>query len=188
MKKAGIPIARSLLVSSQQELRGAKIKFPAVAKTISAIHKTDVGGVVKDVHNEEELLAAYAKLSKLSRSVIIQDQLDGVELIVGAKVDKEFGHVILVGIGGIYTEYIGDIVFRLAPVTQEEAKEMLESMKGYKLLKGVRGMKPANIAKIYSFIAKFSNWFTKSEYLEVDLNPVFCNPSGCFIADARIVK
>ncbi|MFQ6020791.1 MAG: acetate--CoA ligase family protein [Candidatus Aenigmatarchaeota archaeon] len=168
-----------------------KIGFPCVMKVSGKItHKTDVGGVITDVVSEVQALESFKKLMKIkgAEKVLIEKQLEGLELIVGSKRDPNFGHVIIVGLGGIYVEIFKDVSFRISPINKEDAKEMAMELKGYPLLKGVRGQKPINFEKLYDVLVKVSRLSIAKKIIELDINPLFCNDKGCWAADIRIVK
>ncbi len=165
--------------------------FPVVMKTASPdiIHKSDVGGVVVDINDEDELRSAYRKISSLGKTVVVQKMTKefSVEWIVGGKRDPYFGPVVLTGMGGVYVEVIRDISIRVAPVSEEEARKMVLDTKGSKLLAGFRGNPKLDIDSLAKLISRVS-WFLKDcpSVSEIDFNPVFVTENGVTIVDWRI--
>lgn len=191
LKQYGIPLVQYSFVKKESELLTGlkKSGFPAIMKVSgkSIIHKTELGGVVT-VSNEEEARAALKKLLTIrgAEKVIVQKKIEGIEVIVGAKSDPQFGTVVVFGIGGIYTEVIKDVVFRVCPITAEDAEQMLKSIKGYEILAGARG-KSVNIDALKEVLVKICRLASKEKIKEMDINPLFCNEQGCWAADVRII-
>ncbi len=164
--------------------------FPVVLKTAAPniIHKSDTGGVVVDINNENELRRAYERVSSLGKAVIVQKMMKefAVEWIIGGKRDPYFGPVVLTGMGGIYVEAIRDISIRVAPISVEEARKMIFDTRGSKLLAGFRGHPKLDINSLAELISKVS-WFLEdcSDVSEIDFNPVFVTEKGVTIADWR---
>ena len=134
-----------------------KIGYPVVLKVSSdkIIHKSDIGGVEKDLRNRGEVIEAFYNILKKLHKKGIENDIQGIEvqqmlkggkeIIMGISTDPQFGPLIMFGIGGIYVELLKDIVFKVAPITKTEAKEMVESIKAYPILKGIRGEKGVDI-------------------------------------------
>jgi acetyl coenzyme A synthetase (ADP forming)-like protein len=200
----GLPVARTLLATNLEECikAGRKIGYPVVAKIASPqiMHKTDVGGVVLDISNTDELITAYEKITANARKFLPQAHIWGVlvqellppsrELILGVKRDSQFGPLVMVGLGGVYVEILKDISFRLAPLSEEEAREMLQELKSYWLLSGARGEAPADITAVIESMLRVSQLVTDfPDINELDINPlrVLEEGKGCLAADARIV-
>jgi len=180
----------------------AGIGYPVVLKIDSdtIIHKTEVGGVSLDIASPKELKAAYTRMmEKLKttgreaevRGVTIQKMApEGVELIAGITHDATFGPLILFGLGGIYAELFKDTAVRIHPLTDTDAREMVRSVKAYKLLEGFRGAPPADVAAVEELLLRLS---TMAEDLprikELDLNPVraFAAGEGYTVVDARVL-
>jgi len=169
------------------------IGYPVVAKVVSPeiLHKSDAGGVVVGVASDEQLGAAFQRFSTFQgfAGILVEETVSGVELIIGAKVDNQFGPVILLGMGGTGVEIYHDTCLRMAPLKQKEAESMIKSLKAHQLLEGYRGSKPVNVSALSGMITTFSHLIMQLEdYIEsVDLNPVMCSSDNCVIADARIV-
>jgi len=199
----GLPVTRMEFARNEEEVLKAarEIGFPVVLKIVSPdiIHKMDVGGVVLDIKSEEELVKAYHDMLEEVRKhvpgarvegVLIEEMLKpGVEVIVGGLRDRQFGPVVVFGLGGIFVEIFKDISYGIAPVDEEEAIDMIRSTKAYEILKGYRGKGPYDVAAVADLIVKTSNfiWAYRKYIAEIDLNPVFVYEKGLKIADARII-
>ncbi len=171
----------------------AQTGYPLVAKVISykVLHKSDAGGVVAGIRNEEELREAYTRLSGIDGAdgVLVDRMVDGTELIVGSMNDGQFGPVVMAGIGGTSVEIYSDVVFRMAPLGPGEVGKALGSLKGIELLTGHRGSDPVNMKALVELVVNFSRlaYELKDRVESIDLNPVFCNSEKAVIADARIM-
>jgi len=171
--------------------------WPVVMKIVSPeiLHKTEAGGVILDIQNEKHLRDAFSRLSSLRDQgkrvegfIIYPFQKHQVELSVGLIRDAQFGPVITFGLGGIWIEVFRDLAFGLAPLSPEEAEEMLESIRGRALLRGFRKQPPADRQSLTELLVRVSRMAEKEEAIqEMDLNPVFPLDQGYFIADARII-
>jgi acyl-CoA synthetase (NDP forming) len=170
-----------------------RIKYPVVAKIISpeVIHKSDVGGVIVGIRNDREIRDAYITLSKLPgfKGVLVEEMASGVELIVGAKIDFQFGPIILLGIGGTGVEIYKDVTMRMAPIDNSDVISMTNSLKGRSILYGYRGKAPINMDSLSDLMIKFSGLIIDIEdsIESIDLNPVMCSDKRCVVADARIM-
>ncbi len=174
-----------------------RIGFPVVLKLNSpdVIHKTEAGLVKTNIYTHEQLYKEYDDLMKKARKVtkniqgaIVQKQLTGYELIIGAKRDAQFGPVMLFGLGGIFTELFEDVSVRIAPVSKKEARRMLAETKAGKLLSGLRGLEKADKEAVVQTITALSHlMLDHPEVMEVDLNPCFATKDACTAADLRII-
>ena len=199
----GIKFAQSgVATNAQQAVKMAdSIGYPVALKLFSSTisHKTDVGGVMLNLGSAAEVKKAHGQieqnLDKISRrsemhGVTVQKMLTGgVELIVGVTEDKFFGPLIMFGLGGIYTELFKDVDFRIHPLTDYDAHEMLASFKAHKILDGWRGAPPSDTAAIEDVLLRVSAMIEDiPEIKELDLNPLIAMPvgQGCVVADARI--
>ena len=199
----GFSLPKSILAKTESDAVKAaiKIRFPVVMKIASPqiIHKSDAGGVKVGLKNDKEVLSAFREIVKnakkydkkaLIKGVLIVEMVKGgKEMIIGSKLEPGFGPVIMLGMGGIYVEILKDVTFRLAPVTDKEANDMISSIKTQKLLKGVRGEKPSDINKLSECIQRLSQLVTDfKEIKELDMNPVLVmeKGKGCKILDVRI--
>ena len=174
------------------------IGYPLVAKIVSPqiLHKTDVGGVKIDLKNEEDVRSAfndmYERLSKEYdvKGILLEKMVPkGVEMIVGLQNDAQFGPVIMVGLGGIFTELFKDVSFRVLPITESDALEMIEELQGKMLLKGYRGSSPINmdiLCKALVNIGKLG-YDNSAYYDSVDFNPIIVYPDSYYVADAKIL-
>jgi acetyltransferase len=198
----GIQVVESkTAVTAEETMKAAKsLGFPVVVKLVSKtiIHKTEVGGVVLDVHSEEEAREAFlqikerfARISKEAEmdGVLVQKMVSkGVEVIVGVTQDPSFGPLIMFGMGGIYTELFKDAVFRVHPLTDVDAQEMVRSIKAYKLLEGWRGAKPSDIKALEELLLRISAMVEDiPQIMEMDLNPLKALERGYVVVDARIM-
>ncbi|WP_371372857.1 acetate--CoA ligase family protein [Sporomusa aerivorans] len=174
--------------------------YPVVIKVFSRhiVHKSDVGGVITGIQNADQLDKAFEQLmDNVSKNapgaevegVIVQKQMPkGVEVVVGGLKNDQFGPVVMFGLGGIYVEVFKDVSFRLAPLNKDEALRQVKETKVYKLLQGVRGEKPCDVAALCEVIVNTGRLLAAfPEIKELDFNPVFCYPDGCTVVDARLV-
>lgn len=193
LKKYGIPVVEQENVVSEQQIENAcrKIGFPAAMKVVSpkAFHKTELGGIKLNIHSVEEAKQAFNELKKLEmfESVLMQKQLKGREVIIGGKWDGQFGPTILFGLGGIFVEIFEDISMRLCPITERDAEKMLREIKGYKILQGARGEKPANFKAIKDVLMKTSRMMVKEKIRELDINPLIVDDKKAVAVDARAI-
>jgi acetyltransferase len=190
-----IPVAKWQLVNNSKEaLKAAcEIGFPVVVKVDSdtIIHKTDVGGIALNL-GKDEVVPAVKKMEKKFSAAnprfLIQEFLPGgTELFIGAKAEKNLGHLILFGIGGIYVEILKDVSFGITPITKKEAQNMLSSIKSYPILSGFRGKDGVNQNKLIEILQRMSQLVTSFPMIkEIDLNPIIAKKEYVFVADARI--
>jgi len=188
---AGIPRAKEIVVSNIQEIDNAlrEISYPLVMKVVGPIHKTDVGGVVLNVETKEQLLSEFERLMKIqdAKGVLLQPMLSGLELFIGGKKEGDFGHLVTAGLGGIFVEVLKDIQTALSPITFDEALTMIHNLKGYKLVKGVRGSKGVDENVFANIIQRVSALMTIApEIAEMDINPLLGDGSNVIAVDARI--
>jgi len=199
----GFPLPKSTLAKTESDaVKAAKeIGYPVVMKIASPqiIHKSDAGGVKVGLSNDKEVENAfkeiienakkYDKNADIKGVLVVEMVKGGKEMIIGSKLEPGFGPVIMLGMGGIYVEILKDVTFRLAPVTEREADDMISSIKTQKLLKGVRGEKPSDIKKLSDCIQRLSQLVSDfKEIKELDMNPVLVmeEGKGCKILDVRI--
>jgi acyl-CoA synthetase (NDP forming) len=192
---AGLDVTRFVWTQNGGEAAkfADKIGYPVVAKVVSPriIHKSDVDGVVTGISDEEQLAAVFSRLSTLdgATGVIVEETVKGTELIVGAKIDAQFGPVILLGVGGTAVEIYKDVALRMAPLTERDVTSMLLSLKARPLLEGYRGSEPVSKDALTRLLIRFSDLVMDlGENIEsIDLNPVICSSERCVVADARII-
>ena len=167
--------------------------YPVVAKVVSprVVHKSDVGGVIVGIDSDEGLVSAFQTLKMLDGfdGMLVEEMVRGRELIVGAKIDYQFGPVILLGIGGTGVEIYQDVTMRMAPINRNDVISMIDSLKGRNILRGYRGSEPVNIEALTDLLIRFSELVIdlESHIQSIDLNPVLCSGDRCIIADARII-
>ena len=192
-----IPVASYRLTGNVEECLTAadQIGYPVVLKVDAEtiLHKSDAGAVVLDTRDRDALRAQAEHLAHRfaedSPSFLVQQQLSaGQEVIVGAKAAEGLGHVVMFGLGGIYVEVLQDVSFKIAPVTKGEAREMIESLRAYPLLTGVRGQAGVDTAALAEIIQRVSQMLTDNpDIRELDINPVFAFERGAKAADVRVM-
>ena len=166
-----------------------KTGYPLVMKVVGPVHKSDVGGVALGIDNDIDLMSNFRRMTKIegATGVLLQPLLDGLELFAGATYEPSFGHVVLCGMGGIYVEVMKDFASGLAPLSMTEASQMIRSLKGYKMLKGVRGQEGINIQSYAEIIVRLSSILRyATEIAELDLNPIMGKGNHLVVVDARI--
>jgi acetyl-CoA synthetase (ADP-forming) len=198
----GIPVTKfKLAISSEQAVDfSTETGYPVVLKIVSPniIHKSDVGGVLVNLKNEDEVRKGYKQiLTNVKKhnakaeivGVLVQEMApDSTEVIVGSIKDPQFGPALMFGLGGVFVEVLKDVTFRIAPVTEEEAYEMITEVKAYPLLKGYRNTPPADIKSIVKILLSTSRLITDHEEIkELDLNPILVYEKGAKTVDARII-
>jgi len=191
MDAAGIPRAGEAVVKSADEAAQAALKLglPVVMKVVGPIHKSDVGGVVLNVKNENSVRSEFERMIKIpeTTAILIQPMLSGTELFVGAKFEPKFGHMILCGIGGTFIEVLKDVTAGLGPVGHDEALQMIRSLKSYKIIQGVRGQKGVDEEKFAAIILSLSSLLNAApEIMELDFNPLLGTETSVIAVDARI--
>jgi acetate---CoA ligase (ADP-forming) subunit beta len=197
--KISLPKEKLVQTLEEAEKFANSVSYPVVLKISSKdiVHKSDIGAVKANILKPEELKHAFRDIVYNSRhyypdakidGMLIQKQEKGYEVIIGMKNDAVFGPVIMFGLGGIFVEVMKDVSFGVAPLTEKEAKEMIEKIKGYKILRGMRGSSPANIKSLISIIVNLSKLSLKNKFIqEIDFNPVFVNEKGSIVVDARVM-
>ncbi|MCL1868474.1 MAG: acetate--CoA ligase family protein [Paludibacter sp.] len=166
-----------------------KIGFPVVMKVVGPLHKSDVGGVVLNVKDEQTVCKEFARLMQIpdTYAVEIDKMLFGTELFAGVKREKPFGHQLLFGLGGIFVEVVKDIQSTLAPAGKDEALSLIKKLRGYKIFQGIRGQTPINEQLFAEIITRISALVQAApEIVEMDLNPLIANSQGIIAVDARI--
>jgi acetyl-CoA synthetase (ADP-forming) len=198
----GIPVTKFEVAKSEAEaVKFAEvIGFPVVLKVVSPdiIHKSDVGGVIVGLKSAKEVKDAYKKILENVKKhradakivgILVQEMAPAsTEVIVGAIKDPQFGPALMFGLGGIFVEVLKDVTFRIAPITEDEAREMITEVRAYPLLKGYRNMPPADIEAIIKILLNTSKLVMDHEEIkEVDLNPIMVYEKGAKTVDARII-
>jgi acyl-CoA synthetase (NDP forming) len=197
-----IPVAKFKLAKDEEEATrlAASTGFPIVLKIVSPdiVHKSDVGGVIVGVKNVNEVRKGYRQIMNNVKKhnpdakivgILVQEMAPaGTEVIVGSIKDPQFGPAIMFGLGGVFVEVLKDVTFRIAPITEDEATEMISEVKAYPLLKGYRNMPPADLKAITKILINTSRLVTDHpEIKELDLNPIIVYEKGAKTVDARII-
>ena len=198
----GIPVTRFNVAQTVEEAVkfSDEIGYPIVLKILSPdiIHKSDVGGVILNLNNHKEIRNAYKELlanvkghkpdAKITGVFVQEMAPSSTEVIVGATKDPQFGPALMFGLGGIFVEILEDVTFRIAPLTEQDAREMITEIKAYPVLKGYRDRPPADIDAIVDILLKTSKLVMDHlEIKELDLNPIMAYKKGAKIVDARII-
>jgi acyl-CoA synthetase (NDP forming) len=198
----GIPVAEWATASSPEEALevAERLGYPLALKVLSPhiSHKSDVGGIALGIKDEESLKHAYDEmLSQVQEKApdvppegfLLQRMISGGrEVILGGKRDPSFGPVVMFGLGGVYVEVFDDVAFRVAPLTREDAEEMIAEVRGSRLLRGVRGEKPSDVEAVVDCLLRLSQLLQDFPAIaEVDINPLIVLEKGALAVDARII-
>jgi acetyl-CoA synthetase (ADP-forming) len=197
-----LPVTK-FTVSQTEEMAveaAVDIGFPIVLKIVSpqVLHKSDAGGVLLNIVDEEGVRAGYKKILENVKAKVPDAEITGIlvqemapsstEVIVGSTKDPTFGQTIMFGLGGIFVEVLKDVAFRLAPIGRSDAEEMIKEIRSYKILEGARGMPKADQETLVDILIKTSRMLTECpEIMELDMNPVLVYEKGAKIVDARII-
>lgn len=188
---AGIPRSKEGVVDNEEKCvtLAREIGFPLVMKVVGPVHKSDVGGVVLNVMDEDTVRKEFNRMIKIkdTYAIMLAEQLKGTEVFIGAKREDKFGHMVLCGLGGIFIEVLKDVKAGLAPISQSEAINMIKNLKSYKIIQGVRGQEPVNEIEFAEMVARVSMLVKNApEIFEMDLNPLLGNAKYVKAVDARI--
>lgn len=191
MDACGIPRAGEAVVTTRDSAAEAasKLGFPVVMKVVGPVHKSDVGGVVLGVKDEETLTREFDRMIRIkdTTAILIQPMLSGTELFAGAKFEDKFGHMILCGMGGIFIEVLKDVAAGLAPLSVDEALSMIRSLKSYRIIQGVRGQKGISEDAFADILVRLSALLEAApEIRELDFNPLLGKEEKILAVDARI--
>jgi len=203
LRAYGFPLPASKLAKTKKEAVSSakKIGFPVVLKIASPqiIHKSDAGGVKVNLQNTKDVESAFDTITKNAKKynkkadikgvLVVEMVKGGKEMIIGSKLEPGMGPVVMLGMGGIYVEVLKDVTFKLAPMTNIEADDMISSIKTKKILEGVRGEKPSDVKKLSECIQRLSQLVSDfNEIKELDMNPVLVmeKNKGCKVLDVRI--
>lgn len=202
LRKWEIDVVDTKLGTSKEEVvtLAEQLGFPVVLKIVSPdiTHKSDAGGVKLDLRTPGEVEEAYESiLSSAARvcpeaaicGISVQKMVPrGVELIIGMSTDPTFGPMLMFGIGGIFVEILKDVAFRIVPLTETDAREMIREIKGYPLLDGFRAQEPVDVCHLEKLLLKVSRFVEENPDMEeLDINPVIASRDGAVVVDARIV-
>ena len=188
---AGIPRAGEAVVTNADAAVKAaqQLGYPVVMKVVGPVHKSDVGGVVLNVKDDATVIREFERMISINETtaILLQPMLSGQYVYVGAKYEPTFGHLILCGLGGIYIEVLKDIQARLSPISLDEAHNMIQNLKSYKMIQGVRGQEGLNedlYAEVITRVAALCK--AAPEIMEMDINPLIGNMIKLTAVDARV--
>ncbi len=202
MQNYKIPVTKfSIAETVDAAIKSAEqIGYPVVLKILSrdVIHKSDVDGVLVNIKNADEVRTGYQTImknvqkhkpnAKIKGIFVEEFAPKGIEVIIGALKDPQFGPALMFGIGGIFVEVFEDVSFRVAPITKHDAQEMIQEIKGYPILTGIRGQEASDTSALVNILLQVSKLVTDYPVIkELDLNPVFAYPKGAKCVDARII-
>ncbi|MBU7014466.1 MAG: acetate--CoA ligase family protein [Theionarchaea archaeon] len=199
LREYDLPVPEFQMCSTPEEAAAAaeRLTYPVVMKVVSPdiLHKTDIGGVKVGLQSREDTKAGFKEIKEAAQSrgtfagvIVYHMQDQGTEIIIGVTYDAQFEHALMFGLGGVFVEVLRDISFRLIPITEQDAREMVREIKGHPVLAGVRGQPPRDIEAVVDALLKVSLLIEDNPQIrELDLNPVFVYDKGVSIIDARIV-
>ncbi len=198
LAEEGFEVTMPEVVSNLEEAKRAaeRIGYPVVVKVFSnrIVHKSDVGGVVVGIEDEAALKRSYSEVLLRAREIDPEAKVciqkcvpKGVELVVGIHTDESFGKVMMFGIGGVFVELLKDVSFRLVPIGEEDAVEMIEEIKAKALLDGFRGLPAVDKGALSRFLVKVSDVAQGKGIVQMDLNPVIAYGDRFVVVDARVL-
>lgn len=197
LKAYEIPVTKEVLVEDVKDLAKAaqEIGYPLVLKGCSSdiSHKTEKGLIRVDIRNEDEATAAFEEITSdmggKENAVLVQEMVKGQrELVIGLTRDAQFGPCVMFGLGGIFTEILKDISFRIAPLEKRDALDMMRDIKGHKILDAVRGMEAADLDVLADILIKVGQIGMENDRIkEIDINPVILSGSKSVAVDALVV-
>ena len=200
--QSGLPIVPHAHAGNVEEAAAAanRLGYPVALKVVSPdiLHKTDVGGVALGLADAAAVRRAYAEVQAKARAASPQADLRGAlvakmadpapEVIIGMTRDPQFGQALMFGLGGIFVEVYKDVAFRLPPLTEVDASDMVHEIKGLPILTGFRGRPPCDLQAIVRCLLAVSRLVEgRPDLEELDLNPILVYPSGCLVVDAKVV-
>lgn len=191
LKGMGLPVPKGTFVDKTGSFFPHRLTYPLVAKVSSSkiTSKSDVRGVRAGLKDADEIKRAVEELLRIEHAdgVLVEEMApQGLEVIIGGVVDKQFGPVMMFGLGGIFVELFKDIAFGLAPMTKEDALTLIKEVKGYRLLDGYRGRPAVDKDALLDIIVRISEVMATGLIEEIDLNPVALYPDGAMILDAKM--
>ena len=199
---AGIPVTQATTATTADEAVAAAegMGFPVVLKIVSSeiAHKSDVGGVALDLADGDAVREAYDAMQASVKSAAPKATIDGIsvqqmapsgtEVIVGITTDPQFGPVMMFGLGGIFVEVLKDVAFRIVPLEERDASQIVREIRSFPVLEGVRGQAGADLDALEKLLLQVSAFaWEHREVAELDLNPVIARPDGVLAVDARVV-
>jgi acetyltransferase len=191
LRAAGVEtVAESVVASAEAAVRtAASMGYPVVMKVVGPVHKSDIGGVALNIINEARVWEEFVRMKAHPEvtGIPIQKMISGRELFCGATREGRFGHLVMAGMGGIFIEVFRDVATALVPVSDQEARLMIRSLKSYKIIKGIRGSAAVNEEAFVRVITSLSNLLAAApEIAEMDINPLLGTPEKIVAVDARI--
>lgn len=196
LKVSGLSVPNGIFIAKDAPLSAisrqiSAFTFPLAAKVSSTkiISKSDVKGLRLNIKNEDELKNAVSELMRIEHAegALVEEMApQGIEVIIGGTIDKQFGPVVMFGTGGIFVELFKDVAFGLAPLDREQALRLIKQVKGYRLLEGYRGSPPSDIDALVNILIVVSGLMATGDIKELDLNPVALYPDGALILDAKM--
>lgn len=193
----GFPMAPYRVLPPAAPLNVEGLNYPLALKVVSPDipHKTDMGGIALNLNSYEEVAQTLETMEATIKERCPEAKVDGFllqemvgsghEMVLGLKQDPIFGTLVMVGMGGIFVEVLGDVAWRLAPIDEEEGRRMLEQLKCYPLLQGIRGQGKADIEGLAHLLVRLGQFGLENPYItELDVNPVFVREDGLIVADA----
>jgi acyl-CoA synthetase (NDP forming) len=202
LMKSGINCTDTRLAATKDEAikLSEQFGYPVVLKvsSVDITHKSDAGGVKVNLKDKVEVENAFDEIIRSCKAAVPKAKIDGVsvqgmakpgvEVIMGMTKDPSFGPVIMFGLGGVFVEVLKDVSFRVVPIEKFDAKDMINEIKGKRLLEGYRGQEPADVAYLQQMLLKLSDFVNATpEIEEIDMNPVFSYKDGAVVVDARII-
>jgi acyl-CoA synthetase (NDP forming) len=202
LMEAGINCTDTQLAENKEAAVKLHEQFgcPVVLKvsSVDISHKSDAGGVKLGLTCQSEVEDACDAIFDSCKAAFPEADIEGIsvqpmgrpgtEVIMGMTRDPSFGPVVMFGLGGVFVEVLKDVSFRVVPIEESDAEDMVNEIKGKKLLEGYRGQEPADIAYLQQMLVKLSDLVNETpEFEEIDMNPVFCYKDGAIVVDARII-
>ena len=199
---AGVPVTTTKLATDADQAvsLAGEIGYPVALKVVSATitHKSDIGGVKLGLDDADAVRTAFDRIAAAAQAADPVGSMDGVsvqpmaaagtEVIMGMTQDAQFGPVLMFGLGGVLVEVLKDVAFRVVPLEQRDARQMVREIQGFPVLEGYRGAAPADLDALESILLQLSQFAEANpEVSELDLNPIFAYDDGAIAVDARIV-
>lgn len=191
LKAAGIEtVPESVVTTAAAAVRAAgAMGYPVVMKVVGPVHKSDIGGVVLNIDSEERVRDEFARMMTLPEvtGILVQKMISGREIFCGATREDRYGHLVMAGMGGIFIEVFKDVSTALVPVSDQEARSMIRSLRSYKIIRGIRGTAGVNEEAFVKVITSLSDLLAVApEIAEMDINPLLGTPDNVVAVDARI--
>lgn len=204
LRAAGIRVPRAIVVKAGDDVRAAAagLQAPLVLKVVATgvVHKSDVGGVRLNLRSADEAAATAAELLVALRAKDIEPEAwlveemapRGMEVVIGGTLDPEFGPLVMVGLGGIFVEVLKDVAFRICPIDERDARDMLDELKGSALLRGARGSDPVSIDALVDVLLRVGGeggllLQGDGQLAELDINPLIVSREAAVAVDARFI-